>query len=121
MKNRRTNYTQFHNQVEEKTEKIVNEAVEETVDQEPTEETVEEAVEQEPAVEEEKSVIGIVTGCKRLRVRADATTDAIVITEIDEDSVVVIDMDNSTDDFYKVHTETGAEGWCMRKFIEITS
>lgn len=119
MKNHRTNYTQFHNQVEEKTEEIVNEVIEETVDQEPVEESVEETV--EPEIIEEKSVIGVVTGCKRLRVRADATTDAIIITEIDEDSVVVIDMDNSTDDFYKVHTETGAEGWCMRKFIEITS
>lgn len=121
MKNHRTNYTQFHNQVEEKTKETVNEVIEETVEQEPAEETLEEAVEQEPVVEEEKSVIGIVTGCKRLRVRTDASTDAVIITEIDEDSVVVIDMNNSTDDFYKVHTEAGAEGWCMRKFVKITS
>ena len=121
MKKHYTNYSSYANAGQ----KVINEdkavltpVEEETVDQEPIEEIEETPVEEQ---EEEKSVIGIVSDCKRLRVRADATTESAVICEIEESYIVVIDMTESTDEFYKIHTEAGAEGYCMRKFIEITS
>lgn len=121
MKKNYTNYSSYANAGQKviKEDKAVAAAVEEeTVDQEPVEE-----IEETPVVEqeEEKSVIGIVSDCKKLRVRADATTESAVICEIEESSIVVINMEESTDEFYKVHTEAGAEGYCMRKFVTITS
>mgnify|MGYP007025198708 CR=1 FL=1 len=37
----------------------------------------------------------------------------------DEISVKVVDMAESINDFFKVVTETGIEGFCMRKYIAL--
>lgn len=79
-------------------------------------ETIEEAVE----TKEENYCTGVVTKCVQLRVRE--TPDAFientigVLTLADE---VLIDLDNSTSDFYKVTTAAGSEGYCMKKFINV--
>ena len=38
---------------------------------------------------------------------------------IDALSKVMVDMAESTNDFFKVVTETGIEGFCMRKYIAL--
>ena len=76
-------------------------------------------VEETTEPETDDSVIGIVTGCAKLNVREGAAVNAAVLTTIPEGSEVQIDILDSTDEFYKVCTATGVEGFCMKKFINI--
>ena len=65
-------------------------------------------------------VVGVVTGCERLNVRKQPVKEpGNIICEIKENSKVVIDEDASTADFYKVCTEAGIEGYCMKDHITI--
>ena len=93
------------------TTSIIEEAAAEPVDQ-PVEETP-----------KKESKVGIVANCEKLNLRRSPLKDsdgANIITELLSGIAVVIDEDESTPDFYKVITETGLEGYCMRRFIELS-
>ena len=93
------------------TASIVEEAAVEPVDQ-----PVEEAPKKETKV-------GIVANCEKLNLRRSPLKDsdgANIITELLSGVAVVIDEDESTPNFYKVITETGLEGYCMKQFIELS-
>lgn len=93
------------------TASIVEEAAVEPVDQ-----PVEEAPKKETKV-------GIVANCEKLNLRRSPLKDsdgANIITELLSGVAVVIDEDESTPNFYKVTTETGLEGYCMKQFIELS-
>jgi len=64
-------------------------------------------------------LIGFVDDCERLRVRKESNVDSEELCILDKMSEVVVDLDNSTDYFYKVKTSEGVEGYCMKKFIKI--
>lgn len=82
------------------------------IDETPVEtELVEQPIEPEP-------IEGVV-GCEKLYVRSDATVDSDPVGIIDKDTKVFIYEDESTDEFYKVCTATGLEGYCMKKFISV--
>ena len=114
-------------------EKVANEeqAVEEKVANE--EQAVEEKVANESqqnisdpesdidvaANDETSELIGYVTDCVKLNVREAASKDSNVLCEIILNSKVIVDEENSTDDFYKVTTETGVEGYCMKQYINV--
>lgn len=68
---------------------------------------------------EVKPVIGIVTGCEKLRVREQANANATVVCEIKVGSEVMIDEEESAGAFYKVCTGAGVEGFCMKDYIVI--
>lgn len=74
-----------------------------------------------PVVDEpaKATVTGVVTGCTKLNVRKDPSATAPVLCTLSESTEVVIDEENSTNDFYKVCTVTGAEGYCMKTYISI--
>ena len=76
-------------------------------------------VEETPVTQEDEKVMGKVIDCKKLRVRESASAEAPVVCEIPVDSEVLIDESGSTEEFYKVCTESGAEGYCMKKFIAL--
>ena len=63
--------------------------------------------------------IGTVVNCDRLRVRQEPTIDAPVVKEITKGAEVMVDFETSTDDFYSVVTESGSEGFCMKKFVTV--
>ncbi len=63
--------------------------------------------------------IGFVTNCKKLNVREKPRTDATIICEVDYQTELMIDENESTEEFYKVFTAAGIEGFCMKKFIAI--
>lgn len=63
--------------------------------------------------------LGKVVGCVKLNVREEPSAKASVVFEIAVGSKVFIDETCSTDEFYKICTEHGVEGYCMKKFIEI--
>ena len=103
------------------------EAVEADAEQEPIMDPVVEAeaeqaqeiVEESQEVEEAVSTVGFVDNCECLRVRKESNVDSEELCIINKLSEVVIDLDNSTDYFYKVTTSEGVEGYCMKKFITI--
>ena len=61
--------------------------------------------------------IGTVIGCEKLRVRPTPDTDQEEIFLIDNGSVVKISLEDSTEEFYKIKTDDGIEGYCMKSFI----
>jgi len=63
--------------------------------------------------------IGFVTNCKKLNVREKPRTDATIICEVDCQTELMIDENESTEEFYKVFTSAGIEGFCMKNFITI--
>ena len=87
--------------------------------EEATAEPVDQPVEESPKKE---SKVGIVANCEKLNLRRSPLKDsdgANIITELLPGVAVVIDEDESTPNFYKVITEDGLEGYCMRQFIEV--
>lgn len=68
---------------------------------------------------QDKIFIGLVANCKRLNIREGPTVDAPVICEVACQTELMIEEADSTEDFYKVCTAAGIEGFCMKKFIAI--
>lgn len=60
---------------------------------------------------------GFVYGCSRLNVRSEPRSTANIVCEIENKTEVEIDLDNSTDDFYKVCLASGIEGFCVKTYI----
>jgi len=75
--------------------------------------------EHEKSQNSEDVKIGFVTNCKKLNVREEPRTDADIICEVDYQTELMIDENESTEEFYKVFTTAGIEGFCMKKFIAI--
>ena len=84
-------------------------------------ETVEEEIAVENTTEsvEPSTVLGVVTECVKLRVRSTPEIADNVLAEIILASEVLVDLKESTDEFYKITTEAGVEGYCMKQYINI--
>ena len=67
----------------------------------------------------EVHTFGKIVGCKKLNVRKLPSRDSEVIIELVEGSEVMIDEKESTALFYKICTEHGIEGFCMKNFIKV--
>lgn len=65
-----------------------------------------------------KTVEGMVVGCTKLNVRAEPSTNAEVVCVLDAMSEIEIDVNKSSNEWFKVCTATGIEGYCMRKFVD---
>lgn len=79
------------------------------------EKPVVETIEEAPAVEKH----GVVVDCIRLNVRSAPSIDAEVVCEIDCSTDMLVYEEESTDEFYKICTSSGIEGFCMKKFVTI--
>ena len=73
----------------------------------------------EPTVEPENRKFGKVSNCKKLNIRKLPSRDAEIVSELIEGSEVMIDEKESTALFYKICTEHGIEGFCMKQFIKV--
>ena len=100
-------------EVDTEQEPIMDPVVEEEAEQ------TQEIVEESQKVEEAVQTVGFVDNCEHLRVRKESNVDSEELCIISKLSEVVIDLDNSTDYFYKVKTSEGVEGYCMKKFITV--
>lgn len=124
------------NETEETTEESTNEVnetieqVEETVNgieesTNETEETKEEVTEPEvivPSIEnnvENNEVIGKISGFEKLYVRKEASKDSEPVGIVTDKDDLSIDVARSTNDFYKVITSNGLEGYCVKEFVKI--
>lgn len=63
---------------------------------------------------------GIVTNCSRLNIRKEPNVDSDIVCSVSNNTEVIIDEESSNDGFYKITTSAGIEGFCMKKYIEIT-
>ena len=73
----------------------------------------------EPVVESENRKFGKVNNCKKLNIRKLPSRDAEIVSELIEGSEVMIDEKESTALFYKICTEHGIEGYCVKDFIKV--
>ena len=95
---------------------------EETV--EVLEETIEEATDK-PIDKKNKTSknktfkTGVVKDCRMLNVRKNPEVRENIIFEIPVSSEVKIIDDCASNDFYKICTTSGLEGYCMKKYIEV--
>ena len=97
----------------------VEDTVEEKVDEPIEGQIVIPEVEPEPSVEPENRKFGKVNNCKKLNIRKFPSRDAEIVSELVEGSEVMIDEKESTALFYKICTEHGIEGFCMKDFIKV--
>ena len=118
--------TEEVNETMEQVEETINEIEESTNEiEETTEKVTEEVTEPEvivPSIEnnvENNEVIGKISGFEKLYVRKEASKDSEPVGIITSETVLTIDEENSTEDFYKVTTNEGLEGYCVKKFVKI--
>ena len=113
-------------EIVEQVEETINE-VEETTNEieETTEEVTDEVTEPEvivPSIEnnvENNEVIGKISGFEKLYVRKEASKDSEPVGIVTDKDDLSIDVAHSTDDFYKVITSNGLEGYCVKEFVKI--
>lgn len=107
MANNKTNYKQMYAKGKRKDIKPVDEAIPEEVKDEVAK-----------AVKLPTLAKGKVT-CSLLNVRVAPHSDADIVAKIRENSEVFIELESSTEDWYKVTTENNTPGFCMKKFIAV--
>ena len=107
------------NKVKLETAEVLGEQKEELVEITPELEQKEEPVETTPESEAQaaKPVTGVVVNCSSLNVRAEAIIGANVVSVIYSGQDVVIDKDQSTDEW--LHITEPASGFCVRKYIAL--
>lgn len=68
---------------------------------------------------ENNEVIGKISGYDKLYVRKEANVDSEPVGIVTKNDDLSIDIIHSTDDFYKVYTSNGLEGYCIKKFVKV--
>ena len=75
------------------------------------------AVETVDTVAMPMTVTGTVAGCTKLNVRSNPAVDADILAVVDNNTVVEIDPARSDNEWLKITTASGVDGYCMRKFV----
>ena len=111
---KRNNYTNYGKMANQTAEVIPEEVKEEVVVAEDILATVD-------SVEETttETRVGVVSDCKQLNIRKEPSIDADKICVVSAGALLVIEPDKSTDEWYKIYTEAGIEGFCMKKFVTL--
>ena len=100
---------------EEVEEEIVKVNESEEVEEEVTEEVTKEATK-----EADSTVVGYVSGCLKLNIREEGYLGANVVCVVPEKTALLIEVAESNDEWYKVYTETGMEGFCMKQYVTLS-
>lgn len=64
-------------------------------------------------------VTGVVTDCLRAAIYQEPRANSKIIKVVTLLTKVTVDVDGSTEGFYKVSTSDGVQGYCMKKFIAV--
>ena len=108
------NYSQYSNKNQQNKPKPIDNPVPKPVsDVKPV--LVKETVE---TVAIPETIEGVVANCAKLNVRVAPNPMADIVCVLDAMSEIEIDVSKSTDEWFKICTAIGAEGYCMRKFID---
>ncbi len=78
-----------------------------------------EGIEVNEVVEVTNLVKGVISGCRKLYVRKKPNKGSVHLCILDAGTEVTVNTAESTEDFYKVCTAAGIEGYCMKKFMSI--
>ena len=108
--------------VEEGTKaQVVSEVETETTTTAEPEVTVTEPQDTQQEPETKSKVCGVVSGCVKLNVRKFPNQNSEVVRVIDAGEEITVDLDNSTNDWYKVQIYKAADlhGYCMKKFVTV--
>ena len=88
---------------------------------EEVEEEIAEVNESEEATKEaDSTVVGYVSGCLKLNIREEGYPGANVVCVVPEKTALLIEVAESNDEWYKVYTETGMEGFCMKQYVTLS-
>jgi hypothetical protein len=60
-----------------------------------------------------------VANCLRLHVLSEPRADADVVCKVRYLTEVLVDEDESTEDYYKIYLAIGAEGYCDKQLVDI--
>lgn len=60
-----------------------------------------------------------VANCLRLHIFTEPNMESDIVCKVRYLTEVAVDLENSTDDFYKIYTVNGAEGFCLKEQITI--
>lgn len=106
--------------------KPMDEAVTEENKEEVTE-AIEEAATNTDIIEEtntttdtiEEYITGTVTNCMSLNIRKEPKADGEIVCKVPVNTLLVITPSESTDEWLRVFSETGANGYCMKKYVTV--
>lgn len=70
-------------------------------------------------METERMLAGV-ANCLRLHIYSEPNVDSEIVCKVRYLTELSIDSDESTEDFYKVCTAVGAEGFCERDLVTVT-
>ena len=70
--------------------------------------------------EADSTVVGYVSGCLKLNIREEGYLGANVVCVVPEKTALLIEVAESNDEWYKVYTETGMEGFCMKQYVTLS-
>ena len=94
--------------------------VTEEVEEEIAEVNESEEVTKEVTKEADSTVVGYVSGCLKLNIREEGYPGANVVCVVPEKTALLIEVSESNDEWYKVYTETGMEGFCMKQYVTLS-
>lgn len=66
-----------------------------------------------------KHVTGVVTDCLRVAVYKEPRANSGIVKVVTALTRVTVDLEKSTDGFYRISTSKGIQGYCMKKFIAV--
>ena len=75
---------------------------------------------EETTKEADSTVVGYVSGCLKLNIREEGYLGANVVCVVPEKTALLIEVAESNDEWYKVYTETGMEGFCMKQYVTLS-
>lgn len=67
----------------------------------------------------EKHATGIVTDCFQAAIYKEPRANSEIVKIITALTRVAVDLEKSTDGFYRISTSKGIQGYCMKKFIAV--
>ena len=98
----------------------VEDEIAEVNESEEVEEELTEEVTKEATKEADSTVVGYVSGCLKLNIREEGYLGANVVCVVPEKTALLIEVAESNDEWYKVYTETGMEGFCMKQYVTLS-
>lgn len=66
-----------------------------------------------------KHVTGVVTDCLRVAIYREPRANSGIVKVVTALTRVTVDLEKSTDGFYRISTSKGVQGYCMKKFIAV--
>lgn len=111
-------YTNY-NKMGAPTEELDHIEAEEFVSQDNVATTIDEPMLDNETATTDDILLGNVVRCAKLNVRKEPIADAMIVGTLSVSSEVMIDEAESTEDFYKVCTASGMEGYCVKEYITI--